>query len=98
MYASKVHDFFFQPITLQTLKRDAIDFGHGSRVLVALALLGAYWLVIGIVFAGILLHTPAIAFVGIAIWALTNGRIISAALALTCAIAYFNWLWGIGSI
>lgn len=83
MLASKVQGFFVQPITLGTLARDGL----------ALFSLCKLFLVAAVAVL-LLVHIPALAFAGMGLLALSNGRFFSTAIAFVCAYAWAKWLWG----
>ena len=79
LFAGKIRDFFMQPVTVRGFAADLLVI---TKVLAILAF--------RIVFAA---HLPSLAFVGMGIWALSNGRFFSMGFAFMCAYAWTKWLW-----
>lgn len=84
MWTTGIYNFFFQPITKATLTRDGILLFDLVRYALILASAALFFV-----------HIPSITLVVIAGIALMHGRMFATAFAILCAIAWFNWLWGI---
>jgi hypothetical protein len=102
MYASKIQDFFMQPVSVRSFALDMVFVLKALAIIAAIAgvyvLYAATWVAIVAAGLAVIAILPSLAFAGMGIWALSNGRFFSMGFALMCAIAWFNWLWKIGSV
>lgn len=95
---NRISSFFLRPITLRDTAAEVGAFAHVLGILAAwlgLALLGLAAAAAGV---AVLAHLPTVFFVGLALWALMNGRLFSMIFCFMLSIAWFNWLRGISPL